>query len=123
MPRSITILGFVQLLLIVLGFIGLAIVMKLSGYPEQEAILIRWNPLALFLRQYGLVLLLVPILWVILAALSQNRPRIVFTPETWVILGIVLAATIIALFFYACVNPYTRALWIGNGAPPTPYTH
>ena len=108
MSRTITILGLVQMLLVILGFFGLGIVMKVNGYPSDD-LGIRWNPLALMLRQCGLILLLFPVVWTVVAALSQNRRR-----DVWAILGIVFSAMIIGLFLYACVNPYYRPMLIGR---------
>ena len=50
MSRNITILGLIQMLLVILGFFGLGIVMKMNGYPSED-FGIRWNPLALLLRR------------------------------------------------------------------------
>jgi len=86
MARTITILGLVQVLLVILGFFGLGIVMKLNGYPRHDYG-IHWNPLALFLRRHGLILLLVPVLWTVFAALSQSRRCFVFTLDVWAIGG------------------------------------
>jgi hypothetical protein len=116
MSRTITILGLVQLLLVILGFFGLGIVLKAAGYhsehPEEYGT--RWNPIAVMLRQHGLVLLLVPVVWTTMAAVSQNRRRFIFTLDVWAILGVVFSVTIIGLFLYACVYPYTRPMFFGR---------
>ena len=116
MSRTITILGIVQLLMVILGFFGLGIVMKMNGYHSNQSddFGIRWNPVALMLRRHGLVLLLVPVIWTVSAALSQNRRRFIFTLEAWAILGVVFAVTIISVFLYACTNPFTRPLLFGR---------
>jgi hypothetical protein len=111
MSRTITILGLVQLLLVILGFFGLGIVMKVNGYPGEDYG-IRWNPLALLLRRHGLILLLVPVIWTIFAALSQSRRRFIFPLDVWAVLGIVFAFVIISLFIYACVDPFYRPIFI-----------
>jgi hypothetical protein len=107
MSRTIAILGLVQLLLVILGFAGLGIVMKMNGYPSED-FAIRWHTLALMLRRHGLILLLVPAIWTIFAALSQNRQRFIFTEEMWAMLGMVLALVITGLFIYAAANPFYR---------------
>jgi len=113
MSRNIIILALIQLLLVVLGFFGLGIVLKVAGYPSTD-FGIDWNPLALLLRRHGLFLLLVPAIWTVFTALSQNRRRFIFTLDIWLVLGIVLSITIIGVFLYACVYPYTRPLFIGR---------
>jgi len=112
MSRNITILGLIQMLLVILGFFGLGIVMKMNGYPNED-FGIRWNSLALFLRRHGLILLLVPVIWTIFAALSQSR-RFIFTLAAWSVLGIVFAVAIISLFLYACVDPFYRPIIFGR---------
>jgi hypothetical protein len=111
MSRNITILGLIQMLLVILGFFGLGIVMKMNGYPSED-FGIRWNPLALLLRRHGLILLLVPVAWTIFAALSQSRRRFIFSLDVWAVLGIVFALAIISLFIYACVDPFYRPIFI-----------
>ena len=113
MSRTITILGLVQLLLVILGFFGLSIVMKMNGYPSED-FGIRWNPLALLLRRHGLMLLLVPAAWTVFAVLSQSWRRFIFSLDVWAVIGIVIALAIIALFIYACVDPYSRPIFIGR---------
>jgi hypothetical protein len=36
MSRTITILGLVQALLVILGFFGLGIIMKINDYPSDD---------------------------------------------------------------------------------------
>jgi hypothetical protein len=116
MSRTITILGLIQLLVVILGFFGLGIVLKMAGYHSEhtEDFGIRWNPVALMLRRHGLILLLVPVFWTVLAALSQNRRSFIFTLDVWAILGIVISVMILGLFLYACIYPYTRPIFFGR---------
>jgi hypothetical protein len=113
MSRNIAILGLIQMLLVILGFFGLGIVMKIAGYPSED-FGIHWNPLALFLRQHGLFLLVVPLFWTIFAATSQNQAKFIFSLDVWSVLGLVMTITIISIFLYACVFPYTRPILIGR---------
>lgn len=85
--------------------------MQIAGYPSTD-LAIDWNPLALVLRRHGLILLLAPALCTVFTALSQNRSRFLFSLEIWLILGIVISVTIISLFLYACIYPYTRPFFI-----------
>ena len=110
MTRTTTILALVQTLLVTLGFIALGIILKMSGYPD--ALSLRWNPLAVFLREHGLWLLFLPVMWVLFATFAQRRDRGLFSFRTAYVAGICLATLIIALFLYATVRPYTRPLFI-----------
>src|SRR5687768_16684300 len=55
MSRTTTILALIQTLLVIGGFFALGAVLKMSGYPD--ALAVRWNPLAVFLREHGVWLL------------------------------------------------------------------
>ena len=110
MSRNVTIVALIQLLVVILGFFALGMVLKVEGYPDDPplpASLGRavWSPLVLLLREHGLALLSIPVGWTILTARSQNR-RIIFSQDIWLIIGVVAAIAIIALFIYACTNRY-----------------
>ena len=47
MSRTITILGLIQTILIIIGFFGLGIVMKIDGY-QHPVFGVNWSPLTLF---------------------------------------------------------------------------
>jgi len=110
MSRNITVLALIQLLVVVLGFFALGIVLKAGGYPDDPPFpsglgRVVWSPLALFLRQHGLALLVIPVVWAVITSLSQNR-RVIFSQNVWLIIGVIIAAAIIALFVYACARRY-----------------
>jgi len=110
MSRNATIVALIQLLVVILGFFALGIILKAEGYPDDPplpASLDRavWSPLVLLLREHGLALLSIPVGWTILTARSQNR-RIIFSQDIWLIIGVIAAIAIIALFIYACTNRY-----------------
>jgi hypothetical protein len=113
MSRTITILGLVQTLLIVIGFFGLGIVMKINGYPH-DGFGVSWSPIALFLRREGLCLLLIPAVWTIFATTSQNRQKLVFSTDGWCVFGIILSVLIVGVFLYANIFPYTRPIFIAH---------
>jgi hypothetical protein len=110
MSRYIGFVALLQFTLVMLGFFALAIVLKAGGYPNDPPFFaslsrVVWSPLALFLRHYGLVFLLVPAAWTICASFSQNR-RTIFSQGAWLVIGVFSSAAIIALFIYACANRY-----------------
>ena len=110
MSRNITILALSLLTLVTLGFFALGIVLKIAGYPMDPPFMaslgrVVWNPIALLLRNYGLVLLFVPAVWATAASLSQSRP-IVFSFSAWLIIGSALSIAIISHFIYACTHRY-----------------
>jgi hypothetical protein len=114
MSRNTTILALIQVLLVVLGFFGLGIIMKISGYPNHDD-LIQWNSLALLLRRNGFYLLILPLVWVSFTALSEYKGKFIYSYDVWCLIGILNAFLIISLFICACIFPYTRPIIIGFG--------
>jgi hypothetical protein len=70
MSRTTTILALLQTLLVIVGFFALGTVLRMTGYPD--ALAVRWNPLAVVLREHGVWLLLLPVLWVLFATSAQR---------------------------------------------------
>ena len=111
MSRNITILASLQLLVVILGFFGLAIVLKVAGYPGDPPFMrsigmVVWSSPALILRQYGLLLILVPIIWTVFASCSQNRGNFIFSLDAWLIIGVINSITIMGLFIYVCIHHF-----------------
>ncbi len=104
MSRTTAILALVQMLLVILGFFALAIVLKASGYPDYTGV--RWSHLAVFLRRHGMWLLVLPILWVVLAARTERHDYGILSYRIVWLAGACIAATIIALFLYAAIYPF-----------------
>jgi hypothetical protein len=93
-------------MLVIVGFFSIGIVLKMSGYPD--ALMVRWNPLAVFLREHGVWLLLLLVLWVAYATPSQRFDRGFFTYRIAIVIGVCVSAVIIGLFRYAAVFAFTR---------------
>jgi hypothetical protein len=112
MSRTTTILGLLQLVLLIVGFTALGIVLKFCGYPGED-LGVRWNRLAVLLREHGGWLVLLPVLWLCHAITAQRLDRGVFSYRLTCIIGFCIIAVIIALFFYAAIFPYTRPTFVG----------
>ena len=110
MSRTTTFLALLQTVLVILGFIVLGAVLKISGYPDTLAV--RWNPLTVFLREHGVWLLLLPVLWVAFATAAQRLDRGFMSYRIACVVGLCIAAITIVLFLYAAVFPYTRPFFL-----------
>jgi hypothetical protein len=108
MFRATTILALLQILMVIVGFFALGAVLKMSGYPD--ALAVRWNPLAVFLREHGVWLLLLPVVWVFFATSAQRIDRGLFSYRIACVIGLSIAGVTLALFLYASVFPFTRPL-------------
>lgn len=104
-------LALAQILLVLLGFVGLGAVLKLSGYPEFTHL--RWNPIALFLRHHPVAFLIFPLLWTLFAALAERTERGALSSGVAHMVGLILAAGILGAYLYASLHPYTIPLLIG----------
>lgn len=106
MSRTTTFIAVLQTTLVVMGFLILPGIFKLWGYPvEPQFFGYRWNPLSLWLRQYGPWLLVLPAFWVAFVSVAQRRGRGFFSQRLALIIGVCLAALIILLFLYAATYP------------------
>lgn len=111
--RSTALIALSQTLVVVLGFIAVGVVLKFSGYPENPR-WVSWNPFAVFLRHYGLLLLLAPVTWTYFAARSLRDDSYAVTYQTMMLIGITFAALAMFCFIYAAVCPFTRPIFFGN---------
>lgn len=111
MTRSLTFLGLFQFACLLIGFFALGIILKVSGYPE-ELPMIKWSPIAVFLRSHGLWLLALPAFWVTYAVYSSRRDKGFFSERTSIVIGVLLSGAIILTFLYAAIFPFSRVLLI-----------
>lgn len=119
MNRPISIVGILQVLVIVLGFIALGTHMKFLGYPNAAEYVFRFSPLALFLREYGMYLLLVPPLWMALAVFSSPREHGIFSLPAVLLQGVVIILILLCTFLYATVRPGSRVMvWFAPVSTP-----
>ena len=113
MARPTTILALVQTLVVVVGFIGLGVVLRGCGYPNGELMGVRWNPLAIFLREHLGFLLLIPVTWVFYASTAQHKDSGRLSYRIAFIIGLAIAACMLSAFLYASCHPFTRPIWFG----------
>ena len=111
-PRSITLLCLAQIVAIVCGFSFLAMFMRGQGYPGEPVIFqissfgtYHWSHLALFLRRAGLFLLVVPMIWMVLTLLAEQRGGFGLPFGFWIFIGIILPFTFIATYCYVGFHP------------------
>ena len=113
MSRTTTYVAILQVAVTVFGFLALGIVLKFCGYPDGFGV--RWNPLAVFLREYGIWLLIAPLFWTLFALKAQKVDRGILSGRLAMILGMCLAGLVALTFLYAAVFPYTRPFYFYFG--------
>ena len=104
MSRTITLIAIVQVLMVILGFATLGIVLKSRGYPDLDPLMV-WTPLAVFLRERGFALLIVPAIWTLLFTVVQHQ---VVARRAMIFFGVLLAIGLFSIFLYATIFPGTR---------------
>jgi cell division protein FtsW (lipid II flippase) len=102
--RFVSIFAAMQVLVVVFGFFWNRIQLKALNYPNDP--LREWNPRALWLREYGWVLLIIPVVWTLWAALRRKDSTAL--PMPVMISGIVLLAVMLLLFGEASLCPGVR---------------
>lgn len=104
--HPITRIALVQLLLAIVGFFTLAIMMKLKGYPNFSWV--HWRPEAIWLRHYGLLVLLVPLGWSIASIACERKWPHEVSNRVHVVTGIGVALYIFFGFLVVALNPDTH---------------
>ena len=108
LPRTVTVLGLVQIVCVLAGFLGLGITLKVQGYPEFPPFVgEHWSGLAVGLRTYGLWLLVIPPLWAwyATAAVRLDR-RGIFSETAALASGVAIVGIFLAAFLHAVIYPF-----------------
>jgi hypothetical protein len=109
--QRITVIAILQLLLLVAGWCMLAIVLKFHGYPNNNLFL-RWMPLAIWLRENGLWLLLITPAWTVASATTELKENRNILSAILTSLGLLAAVGVFILFVVAAFAPFIRPLLI-----------
>lgn len=107
MSRTTAQLALAQTIAIITGYLCLAIVLKLCGYPTGPGV--RWTTLAVVLREHGLWLLALPIFWIVLANVAEHGDRVRLSYRHACVVAICITSLITLLFIWAALRPYTRS--------------
>jgi hypothetical protein len=111
MSRTVTLLGLAQAATVICGFFGLAIILRHQGYPGEphqagsNFVIYHWSPLILFLRRFGMLLLLVSLAWTVFAVISEGRGKLLVPFGVWLIVGTIIPLAIVVMFLYALCHP------------------
>ncbi len=73
--------------LILGGSMATAMLMKARGFPDSSQI---WHPFALFVREWGFLLILIPAAWVVASIWIENNSNMDFTKRWTFVTGLLL---------------------------------
>ena len=95
-----------QCAVVILGIISATLMLKAAGFPESRQ---SWPGLPVFVRNWGLVYLLVPIVWVFVTVYLERKDDIEFGKRGVVISGLLVLLALFIFFFWvsarAIVSP------------------
>jgi hypothetical protein len=101
--RLISYIALIQSGVVIAGTLVVGAMLKVWGYRDNPhdpdfARFAQFNPVALYVRHYGLTLLLLPVLWVALALLSRRATRRPWIELTVQAMGV--GMILYGLYFY-----------------------
>jgi hypothetical protein len=108
MTRTVALLILAQTAAVICSFFGLSIILKHLGYPGVPAVginIYHWSIFALFLRRFGMILLLIPAVWGVFAVMSERRGEYILPHTLWLVIGTICPFAIVMTFFYAIFHP------------------
>lgn len=111
--REISIVGLVQVLVILAGWFAISVQMKALGYPDGGE-MIRWNPAALFVREKVYIVLLVPIAWTVFAIVGEFSARFALSKWTTLSVGIALILGLATFLIWTFSNVGLRPTILPN---------
>ncbi len=92
-------IGLTQFIFATLGLMGLTIIVNSLG-GGQEA-----SPFAAFLVRYGLIIILLPVVWVAYATVCEQVNKLILSSKLAQVIGVTLAAVIFFSYGFAILYP------------------
>lgn len=103
---SISRLALLQFLMVGIGVFTTCGTLKLLNYRPDIDMQIRWNPVALAVRSFGIVLLLIPVVWAIACIFLERRYSERWDQRWTIVSGVAILLGIIGLLWWTTVTPY-----------------
>ena len=122
MSRHVGWMVLAQFVAVVVGFLALGVVLKVNGYPAN-GLGVRWNGIAVRLREYGPWLLIAPVVWGIYALACEHYNQGLLSEGIAGTAGALLLVLVLAFFLYAACVPFTRPMLISSGPHSQPTTN
>ena len=89
-------------------FAWLAVTLKSVGYMDGNPMGYEFSWSAVFLRERGLLFLLLPAVWTLYAIKSQRAEHGIFTERIAIIVGFTMTLLIAVWYTHTALNPITR---------------
>ncbi len=115
LSRPIVVIALLQVVAVFVGFFSVAIMLKMSGWPDSVDPTMQWNPWAVLLRRYGCLLLGIPVGWTVYALAAKRFDDRWLDFRVALLLGGAVAIGLLLFFVLIGMHPYHRALLIHTG--------
>ena len=106
--RAITIIALMQAGVVIGGTLFVAVMLKLAGYQGGAVPDEYFNSAARFVRHFGLLLLLLPVAWTVLAVVSIRTASRRWIPLGFLLLGI--AGVMCGIYYYVLLGVHAAML-------------
>lgn len=101
---AISRLALLQCLVVVIGVLTTCAMLKLYAYDPNTSI--RWNPLAVSVRNFGYLLLMIPAIWTAACIVMERRESSHWN-RTWsMVSGVLVTAVLAGLLWWTTATPY-----------------
>ena len=101
---TISRLALLQCLVVVIAVLTTCGLLKLNAYdPDSE---IRWNPVAVAIRNYGFLLLLVPAVWAAASFALERSAVHRWSPSWTLVSGLMVISLLVSLLWWTTSTPY-----------------
>ena len=107
--RTQTILGLIHVGIILFGSIGVGVILKAMGYSDGQEM----APLVGFVRNWGFILILIPVFWV-LATIWMELHHSWHSKRVTLVSGVLLLAGLIWFFVLMAARASSVLVHMGN---------
>jgi len=96
-------IALVQTLFILIGVLMTVAHLKLYSFTDGQ---LDWNPIAIAVRNYGFLLLIIPTIWALTCTLLERNNTNRWSPFMTAVSGFVLIACFCCLFYWTITTPH-----------------
>ncbi|RYD41260.1 MAG: hypothetical protein EOP85_12970 [Verrucomicrobiaceae bacterium] len=101
-------IALLQMMFVVVGVLMTRFTLSASGHPAEN---VAWNPVSVFIRNHGYLLLLLPLTWSI-TALWMERETLPWPRALTIVSGVAPLTLLGFLFWHGAASPSTGKRFI-----------
>ena len=96
-------IALIQVLVVIIGVFMTRLAFTFGGYPDSDK---DWNSLSLFIRNYGFLILLLPVAWTTVVVFLENRGSGHWSRPWTIGTGLFVLFALAALFLWSDLHPF-----------------